>query len=353
LLGDTWCEKHNFPEAIKNYNKVLEFDHDDVTAINDRAEAYAYMDDWDNAIQDYKRLNILVPEEPSPYYNCGVCYRMKGDLGKAVEYFDKAIELGKREARVYKHRGHAYMGMGEYDKAIADYKQVEELGDNFVSLYVKLAMEMQASTKKFEGKILDRDTITALEGSLLEQCKGNKKNYGEYLIHKYIDFVKGKAVLDAYVRIVIEPLDDVAKYILIEIAGLIISCFELPMFKRKETGKDKYDEMHEYIKNLSHEYRFMVSALRGAILFADSGIKREYEDWIKENDLLPEVKAEHEDVYDVLARYPSRQPHLREHIVDILFLSSIESPLESKLSLAFHFHLIIEFLCEFYFSENI
>jgi tetratricopeptide (TPR) repeat protein len=158
-LGDTWCEKRDFAAAIENYNKVLEFDPGDATAINDRAEAYFHMGDYDNAIQDYEKLHILLPQEPSPYYNCGACYRRKGDLGKAVEYFDKTIELGDREAHVYKGRGLAYMDLGEHDKAMADFKRAEELGDDFGSLYLKAAMTKQGAMKKPKEKILDRDTI--------------------------------------------------------------------------------------------------------------------------------------------------------------------------------------------------
>jgi hypothetical protein len=189
-----------------------------------------------------------------------------------------------------------------------------------------------------------------LEESLQEQCKAANKNYNEYLCGKFVNFVKDKEVLDAYVRSVAKPLDDVAKYILIEFAGLIVSCFELPAFKRKDTGNDKDDEMPGYIKNFIHENRFMIPELREAVFFANNDIKKDYGDWINKNNLLPEVKAEYEDIYDILAHYPSGQPYLRERITSLVFFAEIESPLESKLSLVFHFHLIIEFLCEYYFS---
>jgi hypothetical protein len=205
--------------------------------------------------------------------------------------------------------------------------------------------------KKSKENFLDIDTIIALEGSLQEQCKANNEKYKDFLIGKFIDFVKNKEILDAYVRSVAEDLDPVAKYILIMFAGLIVSCFELPVFKRKETGNDKNGEMLEYIKDFSHQnYHPMMSELKVALFFADDSIKRKYEDWINENDLLPEVKAEYNDVYDILAHYPSRQPYLRERIASLVFLPEIESPLESKQLLVFHFYLIIEFLCEYYFQ---
>jgi tetratricopeptide (TPR) repeat protein len=357
LLGNIWCEKGDFPEAIRNYNKVLEFDPDNAAAINNRAEAYFRMDDYDNAIKDYEKLNVLVPEEPSPYYNCGVCYREKGNLGKAVKYFDKAIELGNRDAHVYKSRGLAYMDLGEYDKAIADFKLVEESGDASGPVYLKAAMKKLGGPdmKKPNGKTLDMDTIIDLEESLQEQCKANNENYNEYLCGKFIGFIKDNEILYNYARSASKSLDDAAQYILIEFAGLIVSCFELPVFKRKETGNDKNDEMLAYIKIFTRENLAMISELAQAKVFNDDDIKREYKHLINKINLQPEAKGEGEYLYvhNMLARYPSRQPCLRERIVSLLFSSETESPLENKLPLVFHFHLIIEFLCEYYFSIDI
>jgi tetratricopeptide (TPR) repeat protein len=359
LLGDTWCEKHDFAEAVRNYNKALEFDPDDIGTINDRAEAYFHMDDYDNAIQDYERLNILKPEEPNPYYNCGVCHRRKGNVPKAIEYFDKSIERGKQDANVYNSRGNAYMDMGEYDKAIADFNRLEELGDDFAPLYARAAMKKQeaqqevsggSDIKKSQEKILDIDTILDREELLQKQCKANNENYNEWLIGKFISFVQGKEVLDAFIRTVAKVLDLGANYILLEFTGLIVSCFELPMFKIKKTSNDKDGEMLEYIKDFVHQNLFMIEELNQAQFFADDRNKKEFEDWVNENNLQMEVKEEHDDVSVVLARYPSSQPYLRERIASLVFSPGIEIPMKSKRILVAHFHLIIEFLSKYYFE---
>jgi hypothetical protein len=201
--------------------------------------------------------------------------------------------------------------------------------------------------EKPNEKILSMDKIIALEESLQEQSKTNNEKYSDYLIGKFIDFVKNKEILDAYVKGALEGLDDVSKYVLIEFSGLIVSCFELPLFVSKETGNDKNDEILEYLKNVSRQNKFLISEIKEALFFSDDSIKEKYEDWIKENNVMPEIKAEYEDLYDILSRYPSRQPYLREHIMSLLFSLEIENPVESKAVLAFHFQLIIEFLCEY------
>lgn len=202
--------------------------------------------------------------------------------------------------------------------------------------------------EKPNEKILSMDKIIALEESLQEQSKTNNEKYSDYLIGKFIDFVKNKEILDAYVRSVLEDLDDVAKYVLIEFSGLIVSYFELPLFERKETGNDKNNEMLEYIKNFSHQNHFLISEIKEALFFSDDSIKAKYEDWIKENDIMPEIKAEYKDVYDILSHYPSRQPYLREYIISLVFLPEIES----KALLAFHFQLIIEFYVNIIFNRG-
>jgi hypothetical protein len=203
---------------------------------------------------------------------------------------------------------------------------------------------------KRKEKILDIDTILALEDTLQEQCKGDKNTYDKYLIGKFIRFVENKEILDSYVRIAAEPLDFVAKYILMEFGGLIVSCFELPLFKNITPGNDKDDEMLTYIKDFTQENAFMIPELKTGIAFADDDVRREYEEYIQKYNLLPEVKQVYEDGYDILKHYPAKQPYLRERIAELVFLPEIETPVENKLPLLFHLCFIIEFLNEYYFE---
>jgi hypothetical protein len=199
-------------------------------------------------------------------------------------------------------------------------------------------------------KILAMDTILALEDAMREQCKGDKKKYNDYLVGKFVGFVEDKEILDSYVRAAAGQLDIVGKYILLEFGGLIVSCFELPMFKRVNPANDKDDEMIEYIKDFSQENCCMIPELRTVIEFASDDIRREYEDYIRQNNLLPEVEPVYEGFYEVLDHYPAKQPYLRERIAALVFLPEIECPVENKLCLLFFLCFIIDFLSDYYFD---
>jgi tetratricopeptide (TPR) repeat protein len=359
LLGDTYCEKRDFVTAIKNYNMILDLDPDDTIAINDRAEAYSYMGDYDNAIKDYERLKILLPKEPSPHYNCGVCHRRKGALAKAVENFDKTIGMGNREAHVYKSRGLALMDMGEYDRAIADFKRVEELGDDFGSLYLKAAIKKRGACERDHERndnpggadgILDINKINAMEAGMMEQY--DIESYHNFLCDKFVDFIEDKEILEAHVRSGAELLEPAAQYALLMFGGLIVSCFELPVFKSRPCGADREDEMTQYIKKFHENGKSLVSGLSLALAFDDNYLKERYAEFIRQSGLLPESELGpvHGDVYGVLARYPTKQPVLREYITELVFAPSFECAKKSKIFLFLFLYFIIDFLNEYYFE---
>jgi hypothetical protein len=199
---------------------------------------------------------------------------------------------------------------------------------------------------KRKDKIMDINEIHAIEEKLLEQY--DVKAYHELLCGKFIDFVKDKEILDSFVRGCTDFLDPVSAYSLVMFGGLIVVCFELPMFKRKTPGDNKEAEMMQYMKDFMANSLFLITKLRMAIAFADDSVKQRYEDFIRQNDLLPEIEPDYEDIYGVLAHYSSRQPVLRDYIAELVFTSPLECPTENKILLFTHLYFIIEFLNEYY-----
>jgi hypothetical protein len=143
-----------------------------------------------------------------------------------------------------------------------------------------------------------------------------------------------------------EPLEPVARYILFVFGGLIVSCFELPVFKGKLPGDDRENEMLQYVKDFLKKGKSLTSDLDLALAFEDSELKKEYADFIRQNNLLPEseVKPVHEDLYGVLARYSTGQPVLRDYIAEMVFTSPLECTKRSKIFLFTYLHFIIDFL---------
>jgi hypothetical protein len=198
------------------------------------------------------------------------------------------------------------------------------------------------------GKILDIDKIHAMENAVLE--KYDKKAYNEFLCGKLVNFVRDKEILDSFIRNGAEYLDYVGKYALLMFGGLIVLCFEHPMFKSRDPGNGKEDEMTKYIDNFMEDAKYLISGLRDALAFSDDGLKQEYEEFIRQNDLLTEEEPVYEDIYGVLAHYSTKQPVLRDYIAELVFTSPLESAPDDKIFLFTYLFFIIDFLGEYYFE---
>jgi hypothetical protein len=132
--------------------------------------------------------------------------------------------------------------------------------------------------------------------------------------------------------------------------GLIVSCFEV--FKSGPRGADREDEMARYIKSFHENGKSLVSDLGLALAFEDKNLKEGYADFIRQSGLLPEseLRPVYEDVRGVLARYPTKQPVLRDYIAEQVFTPSFECATKSKIFLFLFLYFIIDFLDEYYFE---
>jgi hypothetical protein len=208
---------------------------------------------------------------------------------------------------------------------------------------------LEGSKRSGDGKILDRNKIHAVEDELMGQYD-DIESYHEILYDKFVDFVENKKMLDSFVESCMEQLEPVAKYCLFIFGGLIISCFELSMFKNRMPGDDKEDEMIRYVKDFFEKGKSLISDLD--LAFEDKKLKKEYVDFIRQDNLLPESEAEpvHEDIYHVLARYSTKQPVLRDYIANMVFISPLDCTKMSKIFLFIYLYFIIDFLNEYYFD---
>ena len=65
----------------------------------------------------------------------GVAYRMKGELGKAIEDYSFAIKLKSDYAEAYGVRGEAWLQLKEWEKAKADLTQAKNMGMDIIAAF--------------------------------------------------------------------------------------------------------------------------------------------------------------------------------------------------------------------------
>ncbi len=122
-------------KAIPAYTKAIQLNPKFLKAYEGRASAYYVLKQYQPAIRDHDKVLELDPDNVSAYADRGVTKLEAGqypsaafDLGEAIRRkresdfaFDKDT-LGMS----YEHRGDAYMKMGNYRPAIADYSKAIE-----------------------------------------------------------------------------------------------------------------------------------------------------------------------------------------------------------------------------------
>ncbi len=126
-------------EASLSIRKEIsgEDNSDTATTYNNIGIVYAYLGDYDKALEYYnKALSILQkilgeehPDTAMSYNNIGTVYAYLGDYDKALEYYNKALSIRQKvlgeehpdTAMSYNNMGSVYDELGDYDKALEYY----------------------------------------------------------------------------------------------------------------------------------------------------------------------------------------------------------------------------------------
>ena len=93
-LADVYFKRKAYGHAIQEYGKVLQWDPENLEALNNRANAYSWTGKYLSAIMDLSRIIALRPDYALAYHNRGVARAWAGQPKKAADDFRKACDLG-------------------------------------------------------------------------------------------------------------------------------------------------------------------------------------------------------------------------------------------------------------------
>jgi serine/threonine protein kinase/Tfp pilus assembly protein PilF len=82
-----------FPEAIKEFDKVLELDPNYGPAMNDLAYVYSQIEDYEKAIDYLKRYAAAFPNDANPRDSLAELYLKMGKLDDAIAKYKEALEV--------------------------------------------------------------------------------------------------------------------------------------------------------------------------------------------------------------------------------------------------------------------
>ena len=137
---------------------VAEYPNDERARFN-LGGYYFGQQDFDLAIQQYKKATELAPNYSPAYNILGYAYRQQGDYADAEQAFKKYIELIPNDPNPYDSYGELLLKMGRFDDSIAQYRKALSIDPHFVPSHFGISADLM-----YMGKPAQADERTAADG---------------------------------------------------------------------------------------------------------------------------------------------------------------------------------------------
>lgn len=116
--GKDFMEKEQYKPAIKAFESALKEDANFVLALDDIAASHRRLENFDQAINYYKKSLAIFPEGDFALMNIGVIYNLKKEYKTSNEYYKKLIHFDPGNAEGFYGLGRNYYYLKEYENAI-------------------------------------------------------------------------------------------------------------------------------------------------------------------------------------------------------------------------------------------
>lgn len=93
-----------------------------------RGMAYFASNDYDKALDDFRKSTEYDPNSFRSYYYMGIVYSVQGIYDKAVDAFSKSLDINEFQSHARYRRAVAYSKIGEEEKALEDLSAAEAMG---------------------------------------------------------------------------------------------------------------------------------------------------------------------------------------------------------------------------------
>ncbi len=156
--GDNYFKEGNLDEAIAEYKKALDIKpRDDILnklgQVHQQKRAAAKLENASPKIDTFESTKALdkMPDLPGTdkttqsasiekLLKKGAAFYDEGEIEKAIDTFKKILEIDPEEPEANYNLGNAYADMERFDDAIAMYKNAVEYDPEFVDAYLNLGM---------------------------------------------------------------------------------------------------------------------------------------------------------------------------------------------------------------------
>jgi tetratricopeptide (TPR) repeat protein len=132
-LGTVYFSTGLYEEAVQQFERSLELDHNSDETLSLLAAAYQKQGKISAAEEAYRKAVSLRPNYWYLYNSFGTFYYKQARYGDAETMFQKAIKIAPRNSAGYSNLGAIYLLLGRYEQAVEVLKQSNDLRPSFES----------------------------------------------------------------------------------------------------------------------------------------------------------------------------------------------------------------------------
>ena len=136
--GIAYRDMQEYAKAIKDFDKAIELDPNDMASYIDRGETKTIINDLDGAIKDFEYITFTKSSDEykiTAYsYLSSIAFETN-DFEQALAYLDKLIALTPNDEEAYFDRGAAKGMLMNWEGAIADYSKAIEINATFMEAF--------------------------------------------------------------------------------------------------------------------------------------------------------------------------------------------------------------------------
>jgi tetratricopeptide (TPR) repeat protein len=138
-IADIAKKERDYERAIKMYNKALEAEPDNVSALNSLGVIYRNRDEYRNAIEVAKLATQVDPKNKFAWNLLGLIYKIIGDHDGAIDAYTHTRDLDSLNKQTWQNLALAYSEKGDYENAIEHMINGLEKEPKYSMMWYKLA----------------------------------------------------------------------------------------------------------------------------------------------------------------------------------------------------------------------
>ncbi len=144
-------------QAVSKYEQVISLSPNHIEALRLLGLTFAELKDMPNAIVYLSKALHIDPNDASLHNNLATAYKKSHDLGKAIYHYNEALHLNPNYAQAHNNLGSIYAALGNFKQSLHHYRLAVHEAPDFTTAHYNLGLlllrnnHLDAAIKQFNN----------------------------------------------------------------------------------------------------------------------------------------------------------------------------------------------------------